>query len=341
MSFAKLKKSKSNNESLRQSVQDSGSGAKDPRMWKHKYDKDSFVGSSTIRFLPRYVEGEIAVPWVAWTEYSFKTKAGNYWNRALTNLGEDDPVSLLNNAHWEKITDKKGPEAADARKRNVKKKYIANIVVMNDPTDPSNNGKVFLYEFGPSIQKILEKVWFPEYSDKVPLEFFDWDTGANLTIRSKKDSYDWLTYEDTEFGPSEALAEGRVEVQEALYNNMHDMAEFEPVHGDKYKSFDELSTEMTKALGARYIAKIMGTEYSPAQDAAAGGNAFAGSGQQSEGTTDPFAKVEQKADESETKVDPFAKVEQKADESDAKVDPFAGANTEGQIDPFANLKVNG
>lgn len=271
MSFASLKGKKSNQAKLKEKIeQESGSGfEKDTRKWKLGVEKDTEVGSALVRFLPRYDEnGEIMVPWVTWKEFSFKTPAGRYWERSLVTIGEEDPVANLNKAHWATITDKDGAEAAEARKRNVHTKYIANIVVLKDPKNPDNEGKVFLYEFGNGIKEKLEKAWYPEYEDQEPLEFFDWDEGANFRIRSKKGKNGWRTYEDSAFEGVSALANGDEKVQEAIFNKAFDLNEFESK--DNYKEYDVLEKQMIKVLGKRYVCKIMGEEYTPETAAAAG-----------------------------------------------------------------------
>ena len=155
-----------------------------------------------------------------------------------------------------------------------------------------------------------------------------------------------MSYEDSAFEGITALAEGRQEVQEKLYNSMYDLKEFEA--DDKYKEFDVLKKEMVKVLGARYIAGIMGETYNPAQDAEAGGNPFGGA-QSASGEANPFGNSESASEtnpliekqpepaaskESEKVADPFAKTTTGSDQ----VDPFANA-TQSNDDPFANLTL--
>jgi len=350
MSFAAIKNNKVNTAALKAKVQDDGSSNRDPRMWKHKYNKDTGIGTSLIRFLPRYdPEGQPTVPWVAWTEFSFKNGSNNYWNRNLSSIGKPDPVSELNKAHWAKIPDserKNGAEAAMARKRKVQKKYICNIVVLDDKVNPENNGKVMLYQFGPAILKKLEAVWFPKFEDQEALVFFDWDNGADLRIRSENGDFG-LSYDSSSFEQKSPLAGGRQEIQEKLYNSMYDLSEFESEKN--YKTYDELKAEMIKVLGGRYVAKILGEEFNPAQAAESGANPFEGKDKhlpdneptdkviiQSDAEDDPFANISQSVDNSpvepqEPQANPFANQEQSTD-----VNPFANID----LNPFANIDLN-
>lgn len=336
MSFASIKKRKSDIAKLKDKVnENAGGGNRDERFWRPSYDKDTFVGTSLIRFLPRYDEnGEVTLPWVSWKEFYFTNKANQKYNyRSLTTLGKEDPVANLNKVHWSNMSEsqKEGAEGKEARKRNVRMQYVANIVVLDDPRNPENNGKVFLYRFGNQIKKILEKAWFPEYEDQTPVEFFDWDEGANLRIRSKKADFGKMpTFEDSVLEGVSPLAEGRQEVQEALYNAMHDLAEFESE--DNYKTYEELEKAMLKVLGVRYVSNILGEDYTPEQAAAAGGNPF-----DADKEDDNSAKQE-KVDE--PKKDPFKEAEAKST-SEKQVDPFKESESAdgGTPDPFANLDL--
>lgn len=338
--FASMKNKKTNASKLKDKIQDNTAGNRDERFWRPDYDKETFVGSALIRFLPRYdSDGDITLPWVSWKEFYFMNKQNQKYNhRSLVTIGKEDPVANLNRAHWAMMNDtqKDGAEGKEAKKRNVRMQYVANIVVLDDPKHPENNGKVFLYKFGNQIKKKLEAVWFPEYEDQTPIEFFDWDEGANLRIRSKKADFGKMpTYEDSVVEGVSALADGRQEIQEKIFNSLHDLSEFESE--DNYKSYEELEKEMLKVLGARYVARIMGEEYSPEKAAASGANPFEPN--QAVEQSNQFTEPEPKSSDNEH--DPFKEVEQKADgTSDKQVDPFKNATATGQEDPFANINLD-
>jgi len=339
--FKKLKTQETNSSKLKESAQGKSKKAADPRMWKHKFSSDTKIGSSLIRFLPRYVDGNVAVPWVAWTEFNFNKDNKYYHHRNLACIGKHDPIGQLNKEHWDKIPDherKHGLEAKDARIRNVKKRYIANIVVLNDPIAPENNGKVFLYEFGPAIHKILESVWFPEYEDQTPVTFFDWDKGANLRIRSKEGNYG-LSYDDSRFEDVSPLAKGNQEIQMKLYESMYDLTEFES--DDNYKPYKELHQNMINVLGARYVANIMGQEFKPEDAAAAGQNPFEDEQAPKESTqveqkTETQQETQTETHSEESSDDPFANTEEA---SNKQADPFVNSGVE-EDDPFANINLD-
>ena len=113
-------------------------GSSDERFWKPEMDK-SGNGYAVIRFLPA-PEGE-DLPWAKVWSHGFQGTGGWYIENSLTTLGGKDPVSELNRTLWNSGLDS---DKEIARKQKRKLSYYANIYVVSDPTNPSNEGKVFL-----------------------------------------------------------------------------------------------------------------------------------------------------------------------------------------------------
>jgi hypothetical protein len=324
MSFANLKNNRANalqgiQTQVQQSLdnQNGGGAAKDPRFWKHTYDKKTQVGSAVIRFLP-FGNGD-RLPWAEWTQYNFQVAAGSYWNRIRKDIGGDDPMAELNKLAWARNQegDQKG-----CKDRTIKKRFIANIVVLDDPAHPENNGKNFLYEYGPSIQDIIISAMAPKYADQAKVPVFDFWSGANFNLRSCEDKQ-FLSYKDSAFSPAGVLHDDEA-VLEKVYNGMIDLAEFEKEEGN-YKSYDELNVICIKILGARYVAGLRGEEFSPEQAASSGAN--------------PFAKEQQQqAQPAASAANPFA---QQAQPAASAANPFAqqAQPAASAADPFANLDL--
>ena len=379
MSFSNLMQNRQSAlSSLQQKVAstaEQGGGNKDPRVWKLHIDKTTKVGSAVIRFLPSGGYDEtgnmLRVPWAEWFEFSFKTPAGNYWNRSLKTLGKDDPVAELNAMQWER---NQGDDQDKVKGRKRKTRYKGNIVVVNDPANPENNGKVFLYEWGPAIHEKLMAAQYPQYEDQTPIHVFDMFAGANFRLRTK-DKSGFVNYDDSSFDSPSQLHQD-TNVMENFYNAMYDLEEFE--NESNYKSYEELTKEMTKVLGARLVASVKGEEFSPGQAAQSGANPFdqqqqPGSqqqgidfskvnqnqqgGQGAQAGHDPFANQNQQAghdpfanqnqQEAQGGHDPFANQNQQGGQSTqsqqgSQPDPFAKHATDAgadQSDPFANMKV--
>ena len=119
----------------------------DDRKWKPTVDKAG-NGYAVIRFLPA-VEGD-DLPWAKYFDHFFQGPTGQWYvEKSLTTIGKDDPVSQLNSKLWNNGTED-GKQQARKQKRRLH--YVTNIMVVSDPENPENNGKVFLYEFGAKIQ---------------------------------------------------------------------------------------------------------------------------------------------------------------------------------------------
>ena len=151
-SFADFKnKSRTSIEDLSKKIEDMGKkeSYKDDRYWRPELDKAS-NGYAVIRFLP--ATGEEEIPWVKLFSHGFKGPGGWYIENSRTTLGEKDPVSEMNSKLWNSGIES-DKDIARARKR--RQNYISNILVVSDPANPQNEGKVFLYKFG---KKIFEKI---------------------------------------------------------------------------------------------------------------------------------------------------------------------------------------
>lgn len=340
MSFKNLRKnSGSALANLQQKIHDQqssgGGGSSDGRFWKMPYDKNTKKGTALIRFLP-YGQTEGRLPWAEWFEFSFKNKGKNYWERSLRTIGEADPVAELNGQQWER---NQGNDQDDVKKRGRRQRFVANIVVLEDKANPENQGKTFLFEYGPAIHKLVMAKMVPEHEDQTPCNVFDLWEGANFRIRTK-DKSGYVNYDDSTFESPSALHSDD-DVLEKIYNSMIALDEFEA--RDNYKTYAELEAKMLEVLGAHYVASIRGE---PVQYETAG-NTGTGAGNQA----NPFAGQSsnsntENSDKADGGSDPFAGIggaEGGETKADGGSDPFAGmgggAAADDGDDPFANLKL--
>lgn len=152
----------------------------DTRFWKPEVDK---LGNATavIRFLYQ-TEGD-DLPYVKYLAYSFKGPTGKFYiENSLVTFKKPDPVYELNGRLF-----KSGNETDKliARNQRLNTKYISNILMVNDPKHPENNGKVFLFRYGPQIHKMIVAKISPEFEDETPVPIFDYWDGANFKLRLK------------------------------------------------------------------------------------------------------------------------------------------------------------
>jgi len=246
MSFASLKK-QSNLGSLTaklvkevEKVNNSSSGG-DERLWKPELDK-SGNGYAVIRFLPAPDKEEI--PWAKLYTHAFQGPGGWYIENSLTTVGGKDPVSDYNRELWNSGNES---DKDTVRKQKRKLSYYSNIYVVKDPTNPQNEGKVFLFKYGKKIfDKVMEAMQ-PEFEDETPINPFDFWQGANFKLKIvKKDGF-W-NYDKSEFDSLAPLLDDD-DALEAIWKKEYSLAAVTAT--DQFKSYEDLERRLKYVLGKK------------------------------------------------------------------------------------------
>ena len=244
MSFKDLKKQSSLGSLTQKLVKEvekmnTTGGSGDDRLWKPEVDKTG-NGYAVIRFLPA-PEGE-DIPWAKIYSHAFQGPGGWYIENSLTSIGKKDPVSEHNRELWNSGNES---DKDVVRRQKRKLSYYANIYVVKDPTNPQNEGGVFLYKFGKKIfDKVMEAMQ-PEFEDETPINPFDFWQGANFKLKIvKKDGY-W-NYDKSEFDAPSPLLEDD-DALEALWKKQYSLAAV--VAPDQFKSYDDLKKRLDYVLG--------------------------------------------------------------------------------------------
>ena len=145
-SFSNTRKSSFNLDKLRQKIEKSktkGKDREDNNFWKITVDKAD-AGEATIRLLPG-LDGEM---YIEHYFHYFKGAGGTLWEACPNTVGKPCPVCASNSELYKLNT----PDAKTmAGQRKKQHKYISNILVVDDKGNPENNGKVFLFEYGPDL----------------------------------------------------------------------------------------------------------------------------------------------------------------------------------------------
>ena len=222
-------------------MNNTGGGGADERLWKPEVDKTG-NGYAVIRFLPA-PEGE-DIPWAKMYSHAFQGPGGWYIENSLTTTGGKDPVSEHNRELWNSGVES---DKDTVRKQKRKLSYYANIYVVKDPTNPQNEGGVFLYKFGKKIfDKVMESMQ-PEFEDETPINPFDFWQGANFKLKIvKKDGY-W-NYDKSEFDKVSPLLEDE-DALEAIWNKEYSLTAI--TAADQFKSYDDLKKRLDYVLGAK------------------------------------------------------------------------------------------
>ena len=249
-SFANLKRSRNDLDKLTKAIEDSTSptskeaGSKDDtRLWQPTVDKAG-NGMAVIRFLPApAVDGDDALPWVRRFDHGFQGPGGWYIENSLTTLGQKDPVSEYNTTLWNS-----GIEANKdiARKQKRRLHYIANILVVSDPSNPSNEGQIKLFKFGKKIFDKITEAMNPEFADETPINPFDMWEGANFKLKIRNVE-GYRNYDKSEFADKSALLEGDDEKLEELWKKEFSLKEF--TDPSNFKSYEVLKAKLDKVLG--------------------------------------------------------------------------------------------
>ncbi len=216
--------------------------------WSATMDKDG-NGSAIIRFLPskEFFEDDDAdegdTLFVRLFGHAFQGPTGKWYiENSLTTLGQDDPVAKHNSALWNSGIDAK---KEIARKQKRKLSYISNILIIKDPANPDNNGKVKLFKYGKMIFDHIKSATEvdPTFEDEVAVNAFDmFDTGANFKLKIRKvDGFP--KYDRSEFDKPSSLTETQIEEISKSVFSITDL-----VKPDKFKTYEELEKRLNQVL---------------------------------------------------------------------------------------------
>lgn len=259
MSFANIKKNagaagiKKLQEELEKLNKKADTGAnEEDKFWKLTTDK-SGVGAAVIRFLPASEGDEL--PWVLLYEHAFKGPGGWYIEKSRTTLGKNvaDPVFEYNNQLWNSGVD---ANKDLARKQKRTPRYVSNILVLKDPANPDNEGKVFLFKYGKKIFQKIQEMMIPEpdpVDQRDPVNPFCPFQGANFKLKCRKvDGYP--NYDQSDFSTPDPLFGGDESKIEAVWKTQNVLSDL--VKAENFKSYDDLKKRLDRVLGLSATAKV-------------------------------------------------------------------------------------
>lgn len=231
--------------------------APDARFWRPVLDK-SGNGYAVIRFLPAPPQdGEEGLPWAQYFHHSFQGPSGQWYiENSLTTptkaspKGEKDPCSEYNNKLWNSTQDENSPARKQASAQKRKLTYVSNILVIKDPANPDNEGKVFLYKYGVKIYDKIKAKMHPAVAGKPGVNVFDPFDGCDFELNIKTISFGnqkFPNYDESIFLTPSPVAKNEAEF-EKIWNTQHSLALENVIPDGKFKTYDELKKRLDLVL---------------------------------------------------------------------------------------------
>lgn len=254
VNFAQLKKNREASAEAIVKKMTAVTSYKDPRYWELKKNKDG-NGSAVIRFLPAPPGDNETEAYVSTLKYQFRyptpgTAGQWYIERSRKALGRNEPDPVA-----EYVADcfKRGDKEEAKKIGKVSPRNICGIYVEKHPAAPEDEGKVFLYEYGPKIAEMHETALLPEFEGEKSFNPFDLWEGATLDLRFKKKSknepgnYDSSKWREP--GPLFVNDDGEADDDriEEVWSRAYPLQPELAV--TKYKPYDELLARLNIVLG--------------------------------------------------------------------------------------------
>jgi len=260
MSLANLKKKSSSIDKLTKELGKlKGTSSKDERFWQPEVDKAG-NGYAVIRFLDApFVDGEDAMPWVQIFNHGFQGPGGWLIENCLTSINKPCPVCEHNSSLWNS-----GIESNKdiVRKQKRKLSYVANILVVKDSANPSNDGKVFLYKFGKKIFDKIQAMLEPEFEDESAVNPFNFWEGANFKLKIRMVE-GYRNYDKSEFDSPSPVSDDDSEI-ERVWKDSYSLVEF--LSPKEFMPYDELKAKLNRVLSLAGATKARTVEEDSGDD---------------------------------------------------------------------------
>jgi len=147
-------------------------------------------------------------------------------------FGERDPIS---EERFRVL--RSGTDAEKVKIQNIRRaeKWLVNVLVVNDPVNPTNNGQVKLLRYGKQIQKIILDAIEGEDADELGARIFDLGPqGVNLKIKVEAQG-EFPSYVSSKFSMPSAIADLDEAKAKKVYESVYDLTKVFTI-----KSYDEL-----------------------------------------------------------------------------------------------------
>lgn len=148
-----------------------------------------------------------------------------------TTFNERDPISEERFRAMRTGTEDEKSRMSAVRRSE---KWLVNVYVIDDPSNPDNNGKVKILRYGKQLQKIIMEAIEGDDSEEYGEKIFDLGSeGVNFKVKVEQQG-DYPTYVASRFTTTNKLKLSEDE-QKAIYDSTYDLTKVNSI-----KSYDEL-----------------------------------------------------------------------------------------------------
>ena len=227
---------------------------KDDRFWSLSRDENG-KGAAIIRLLV----DKNSVPFISLfncglREYVEKDKSYAWYIRDLpSSIKAPDPLNEL----WSELYNCGANGKEEARFFSRRETFITNILVIKDPANPENNGKVFLWKFGKKLLDKFMSALNPSEQERelgeTPKELFNPLKGNNIALKIKNVA-GFPNYDDTSIMEASSAFKDEKEAENAILNKTYELNEF--CSPEYFESYEDLKNDLVKFL-RKYTPKKM------------------------------------------------------------------------------------
>jgi hypothetical protein len=194
-----------------------------------KFEKDKVY---TVRLLPNVNQPEKT--FFHFYTYDWMSFSTGQYTSAMSpaTFGERCPMTETKYRLLRTGTDEE-KQKANAFRRN--ERWLVNVYVIDDPSNPENNGTIKVARYGKQLHKIISDAIDGEGAEDFGPRIFDLsENGVNLKIKAEQQG-DYITYVSSKFTMPRKI-EGLTEAKtQEIYDNIYDLTSIIPT-----KSQEEL-----------------------------------------------------------------------------------------------------
>ena len=235
----------------------------DNRFYKLKRDENG-NGAAIIRFLPD--------PNLKMLQQLYRINcngqkgAERRWVSELSpqNINQPDPFHKMWADLWQQ------GKKEEARQFARQTRFYTNILVIKDPAEPANEGKVFLLDLSQSLKLMLENAMFPSDADRAlgaePKALFNPLQGHNFKLVSSKAATGFITYEKSSVVDAvTSVFDSKEEAVTFIKENCYPLDDF--LKPEAYKSYEELQAKLEYVMFRDAPATAQGAKSAEVVDA--------------------------------------------------------------------------